>query len=217
MRRLTKLPEPNVLSENKTAWLDEYLREPDNNYKKTRYRNNEIKKILKKETGFKCVYCESKIGHNTPGDVEHKIPSSKNQLLHFSWNNLTIACGECNRRKNDYYEVGSEFLDPYTEDVEELVLHHGPVVSSKLGNVRAEITVRKLEFLQREQLIFMKIEKIRYINNLLERIKREADPILKALLSAELEESTKHTAEYSAMILSIIADHGIVLEPEVHT
>ena len=83
---------------------------------------------LKEETGFKCVYCESKIGHNTPGDIEHKIPSSKDEDQHFAWNNLTIACTECNRRKNDYYVIGNEFLDPYSDDVENVLEHHGPLV-----------------------------------------------------------------------------------------
>ena len=36
----------------------------------------QIKAALMKETHDKCAYCESKVGHNCPGDAEHKIPVS---------------------------------------------------------------------------------------------------------------------------------------------
>jgi 5-methylcytosine-specific restriction endonuclease McrA len=116
MRNLKKVPTPKILEDNVAAWLAEYLADKANPTKRYRYRNDDIKGALRDETGFKCIYCESKIGHNTPGDVEHKIPSSKVPEEHFTWTNLTIACTECNRRKNDYYETDEGFLDPYNED-----------------------------------------------------------------------------------------------------
>jgi uncharacterized protein (TIGR02646 family) len=180
MRVLKKMDKPPVLKDNETTWLSDYLAEKTNSAKRYRYRHQEIKQALKDETGYKCVYCESKIGHNTPGDVEHKIPSSKDPSKHFDWLNLTIACTECNRRKNDYYEEGQEFLDPYSDDVEELLEHHGPLVYWKAGNVRAEITVRKLELNSesRSQLIFHKMAKLESWANLVERWAREDNKTL---------------------------------------
>ena len=134
MRKLEKLPCPKILSDNFDVWTEEFLADTTSSTKKYRYRNPAIKEVLKNETGWKCVYCESKIGHNTPGDVEHKIPSSKAEGLHFDWDNLTVACGECNRRKNDHYEVGQEFLDPYIDDVEHEIEHYGPVVGWRNGD-----------------------------------------------------------------------------------
>ena len=134
MRRLAKQPIPTLLIMNSAAWLADYLLDLSSPTKKYRYREAEIKNALREETGWKCVYCESKIGHNTPGDVEHKIPSSKDRTLHFEWSNLTIACTECNRRKSDYYEENNGFLDPYADDVEEVLLHLGPLVYWKPGD-----------------------------------------------------------------------------------
>src|SRR5687767_14822167 len=101
MRKVSKHAEPDVLQTNHQEWTDAYLADPGNATKKYRYRHPEIKSALKEETADKCVYCESKIGHNTPGDVEHMTPSSVQPQHHFAWSNLTIACTECNRRKND--------------------------------------------------------------------------------------------------------------------
>ena len=207
MRYIGKLEEPNVLSVNKTTWLADYKADKTNSTNKFRYRNAEIKGQLKTETGYKCIYCESKIGHNTPGDIEHIIPSSKNEDMHFEWNNLTIACTECNRRKNAYYEQGEEFLNPYTDnDLEDLIEHFGPIVNWRNGHVRAEITVKILELNKptRVQLILRKIEKIEDTNTLIERYIAEQNLTLKQIHKLQLEQMTLVDAEFSGMLKSLI-------------
>lgn len=206
MRNLKKLSIPTVLQENHVRWLSEYLEDKTSNTNKYRYRDKEIKKALMEETGWKCVYCESKVGHNTPGDIEHKIPSSKRDDLHFNWDNLTVACSECNRRKNDYYEESEGFLDPYIDDVENLIEHYGPVVGWVNGNERAEVTVKKLELdtYCRSQLISRKIEKIEELNNTVERYAKEKNPEIRKLVGIKIKRMLDRTSEYSGMILSII-------------
>jgi len=103
MRNLPKGPPPQVLIENKESW-DRTLAVNQTEHNKNRYRHPEIKAALFSETYHKCVYCESKVGHNCPGDIEHKIPKAKRPDLIFDWNNMTIACNECNRRKLEYYD-----------------------------------------------------------------------------------------------------------------
>lgn len=211
MRSIKKGQEPNVLSANKDTWLQAYIDDKKNGTKKYRYRHADIKEALKSETNAKCVYCESSIGQNTPGDIEHIIPSSKNENLHFTWSNLTIACTECNRRKNDYYIEGEEFLNPYVEEVEQLLVHMGPIVSWEANNSRAEISVRTLELnsYQRKELIANKIVSIGDFDNLLERYSSETNPTLKRLLWKQIEVKISKPSEYSAMLKSVLEAKGI--------
>ncbi|PLU25723.1 HNH endonuclease [Sinorhizobium medicae] len=204
MRRIEKKGEPEILRDNKIEWTAEYIADPNNKTKKYRYRNDQIKQTLKDETSNKCVYCESKIGHNTPGDVEHKVPSSVNRTKHFEWDNLTIACTECNRRKNAYFSAQKPFLDPYTDQVEELVIHYGPIVCWKPGAENAEITIKTLELhsTTRSELIARKVEKIEALNNLVERISR-ATGVMKEMLEIQLDGMRSRDAEYSGMICTI--------------
>ncbi len=212
MRKLAKLAIPDLLAQKASNWLNEYKNDQGNSTKRYRYRDQAIKSTLKNETFNKCVYCESKIGHNTPGDVEHKIPTSKNIDLHFDWNNLTIACTECNRRKNDYYSASDSFLDPYLDDVEDLVLHLGPVVSWKNGDSKAEISVKTLELHSnaRENLISRKIEKIEELNNLVERYNKETNPTLKKIHKKGILRMMEISSEYSAMIISILKTKNVI-------
>lgn len=207
MRRLTKNSTPQVLVDNGPTWLAEYQADRDSPAKRNRYRHWEIKTALISETGGKCVYCESKVGHNTPGDIEHKVPTSKNEVLHFEWGNLTVACTECNRRKNNYYVQGEEFLDPYVDDVEACLFHAGPFVHWVAGHARAEITVRMLQLdsLGRPALIDRKRENLEKARTLLELVAAASgDPILHALREDEVDRMCSLDAEFSAMARTYI-------------
>ncbi|MFV1494291.1 HNH endonuclease [Phaeobacter sp. JH18-32] len=210
MRRIHKLNQPTVLTDNFETWSAEYQADPTNRTKKYRYRHPEIKETLKEETKNKCVYCESKIGHNTPGDVEHKLPSSCRRELHFSWENLTIACTECNRRKLAYYDVEKPFLDPYTGGIEERILHLGPIVSWSPGDAESEISLRTLQLndMSRSDLILRKTEAIDALNNLVARIQTASDPLL-SVLKLKLKEMRSSKFEYSGMIDAICESYGI--------
>jgi 5-methylcytosine-specific restriction endonuclease McrA len=211
VRCLEKLSCPSVLIENQQNWLKDYLQDKNNNTHKFRYRHPDIKAQLKAETGWKCIYCESKIGHNTPGDIEHKNPSSKVIELHFEWINLTIACTECNRRKNDYFNSEIGFLDPYNDDVEGTIEHHGPMVTWVSGNRQAEISIKILELNtdKRLALIVRKFEKLNEFFGLLERWHQE-EGLLKNLLWKDIEDRVDRFSEFSGMLLSVLKSKGLV-------
>lgn len=210
MRSVTKGAEPQILADNKAAWLADYLADPQNKGKRYRYRHGDIKSAIKVESHNKCVYCESKIGHNTPGDVEHKVPTSANSALHFEWNNLTLACTECNRRKRAYFDVVKPFLDPNVAGVEAQVVHHGPVVCWQAGNAAAEVTIKILELhdTSRTELLSRKVERIDALNNVVERL-NDSDPLIRDVMRLQIERMKDPSSEYSGMIVSVCDRHGL--------
>lgn len=197
-----------MLAEHGARWTEELKANPQSKACRYRYRDPEIKSTLKMETNDKCVYCESKIGHNTPGDVEHKIPTSRDIDKHFSWDNLTVACTECNRRKNDYYSEEMEFLDPYKDDVESMLVHCGPIVRWITGNSRAEVAVKALGLMDpsRVALVCRKIEKLREVADLLERYREATNAALKGVLRRQLSAMANVPGEYSAMVSATLED-----------
>ena len=205
MRRLVKVDQPEELTVNRAEW-ERLVADEGTDYYKTRYRHPAIKARLVHETANKCVYCESKIGHNTPGDVEHKIPVSVVEAGRFDWSNLTIACTECNRRKNDYFDQVKPFIDPYTHDVEQMLLHEGPCVFACPGHEVAEISVGILELNveKRVPLFSRKIAALKAAKHLMERIIGQNPGPLRDLLLGELTGMANPDAEYSAMIMSFI-------------
>lgn len=208
MRNIAKLSEPPILTEKREEWKAALSSNPSEHHK-NKYRHPEIKAHLLNETHGKCVYCESKIGHNCPGDIEHKIPKSRQIDLIFEWDNMTIACNECNRRKAEYYDPNCMFLDPNNDNVENLVQHVGPLVFNRPGNVRSEVTVRTLELNSlkgRPSLISRKMEKLESIKNLVERIATTENTTLKSFLLEELTESYDISSEFSGMTKKYVED-----------
>ncbi|EYF05111.1 hypothetical protein [Chondromyces apiculatus] len=73
------------------------------------YRHRTVKEALHAAHHGKCCYCESKVDHVAPGDVEHYRPKAAVQQLRrapleqpgyhwlaYTWSNLLFACVVCN-------------------------------------------------------------------------------------------------------------------------
>jgi hypothetical protein len=212
MRRLTKGPAPQILVDNFATWTAEFLADKKNDDKKFKYRHPTIKASVLEETFEKCCYCESKVRAVAPGHTEHKLPSSKFPELIFEWTNLTFVCEECNRRKRDYHSDERPFLDPYTDDVEARVLHDGPVAYFSPADTSAEISVTTLglDSWDRKDVIEQKCEKISAINDIAKRLHLEQGTEMAPLLKAKLAQMSQPNAEYSAMVLSILASRGLL-------
>ncbi|GGO62807.1 TIGR02646 family protein [Roseovarius pacificus] len=212
MRNLTKAIAPAVIADNEQAWLEQLAEEPDNATRKTRYRHPEIKAAIRDEAYNKCIYCESKLGHNTPGDVEHIKPSSTRPHLRFNWRNLGLACTECNRRKGVYDNDEIPFLNPFEDDVEARVLHYGPIMSWVNGDQAAEIAIRKLELhgYNREQLVIRKIERIHEVDRLMTLYQGCGNEVLKEMYYLQLIDMAELPSEFSGMVKSILERNGIL-------
>lgn len=211
MRAITKLSCPEVLQDNADAWLSAWLADKSSVHKRAKYRHPDIKRRLKEETANKCVYCESILGVTAPGQTEHIVPSSKRERLHFDWYNLTRACAECNRRKNDYYVAGDEFLNPYLDAIDDSLTHCGPLVFWENEGGRAEITVRTLGLNgDRAELVLRKSQFLNELQLLYDRM-TSADAALRPVLLRALFDKASTQGEYSACALAFIRSKG--LEP----
>ena len=113
----------------------------------------------------------------------------------FRWDNLTLACGECNRRKADYYDPDDPLLNPYTDDPSDHLIAAGALIFGKTGDAKGSFAELKLE-LNRAALRERRDERLSSLNNLVNRHANEANPNLKALLEHELKRETEKDREY---------------------
>lgn len=218
MIKLSKLNEPQILIDNKQAWTSEYLQllgsSSDIPYSvKYRYRNPEIKEQIVKETHNKCAYCESKLSHVCPGDVEHILPKAKDARpdLYVEWTNLTLSCEECNRtRKKDYYNPDDPLLNPYVDNPEEHLLAEGPLIIHRPNDRKGEITEKVLE-INRTELLERRIDRIKNLVNLADKWKAETNVTLKKIFEKELKKEADPDKEYSFIVKGYLNSIGIVV------
>lgn len=202
MIQLSKFPIPDVLRDNEESWTEAFLiahaAGTVTNSIKYRYRDPKIKHTIIEETAGKCAYCESKIRHTYPGDIEHILPQSLFPLLIFDWANLTLACNECNRRKLNYHNPAEPLINPYLDNPDDHLLALGPLVKSKLNDRKGQITELKLE-LNRTPLVERRIERIEALHNLAHRYAVETG-VLKNLLAEQLRKEAENDKEYAFIV-----------------
>lgn len=215
MISLSKFDKPNILNQKGEEWTTELMSKIETGEEipqslKDKYRHPEIKDRVTQETSGKCCYCESKVSHIYPGDIEHIKPKSVFPQLTFDWNNLTFVCSKCNNSKHDYYnEIGGvNIINPYTENPQDHLHSFGPMImhinSSKIG----EFTWKKLG-LNRLSLIEKRKEKIESIQTLIDKYNRENDKALKEILKQELLENVKQNTEFSMAVKNYLKGQGI--------
>lgn len=129
---------------------------------------------MRKVTRTECpkslqCYCESLLGIQTYGRIEHLRPKSNKDFYHltFDWNNLHWCCEVCNTSyKKNNWNYENPILDPSKDEISdylELNLSTGEYIAIN-NNPRAETT--KLHTgLNREQLVKARKNLILHIVN----------------------------------------------------
>lgn len=207
---LNKIAKPQSLVNNGVAWtkdlMDEYYQTGNiNKTKQGRYNQTDVKGAVKLETKEKCAYCESKVTHIYPGDIEHIIPKAVYPRLTFSWDNLTFGCYWCNNKKRNFISKGCMLLNPYKDNPTEHLRAFGPIVLHINGSKRGEITWRKLE-LNRTELRDKRQEKIEELQNLIDKLNLETVPALQDLIRDEIEDFINRS-EYSFTLKQFYDDN----------
>jgi uncharacterized protein (TIGR02646 family) len=218
MRRLEKDPEPIILTEKKAVWLADYLAylagDPNIPAKAaTRYNHPDIKDAVKKETYDKCLYCESKITHTQPGDIEHILPKRLYPNLTFEWENLSLACRICNQNKGDYNDPKQSLINPYKDAPQEFLRALGPFVEGIDPKLRGKLTVRKFN-LNRTELLEWRAEVVTRIQPLVELWKKADEGSEKEALRHELLHFADQRAEYTLVTKAYLESHGIFVIEE---
>jgi uncharacterized protein (TIGR02646 family) len=227
MIRITKPTEvPEILQTKGAEKCDEMCRDYDKGVRKFKFKgeiygHKEVKDLLIRIQNDKCVYCETKFTHDSPGDIEHFRPKSLYYWLAYDWKNLFLSCEECNRRykKNNFpliknagrnkshHDSRTEnpyFINPEDEDPENYISFRGEIIYAKNGNVRGKRTIKgmglnrtKLENDRRNHL-----KRLKYIFDLAQN--NPPSPLRDEAL-AHLEECASAEGEYSAMVKAALA------------
>lgn len=108
MITISRLPEPAVLAQNRTKWLDAYRKElvgkPKTRPNPRQYGHEDIRITLRSMSFHKCFYCERQLSERED-EVEHYIEVAERPDLAFDWNNLCLSCTDCNSKKRSNVQI----------------------------------------------------------------------------------------------------------------
>jgi 5-methylcytosine-specific restriction endonuclease McrA len=214
MRRLQRLGLPDDIRERLGRWRAEVCELVDGGREipeglSKRYRTPELKAILRREASDKCSYCEARISHVYPGDVEHIVPKSIEPRYMLDYENLTYACAECNRNKGAYYDPAHQLLHPYEDNPRQHLAAFGPMILHLPGARRGQLTEKQLG-LNRPPLLERRSERLLQLVTLVDRYVLEPEGPLKGILRGELEREAGADAEYTLVAKTFLETVGIV-------
>lgn len=217
MIRIKKLPKPQILIEHADEWTQQYCSQidlgekPDDNLA-SKYNNPIIKDTLEKETYGKCAYCESKIKHVAYGDIEHIFPKTNRPDLYVEWDNLTLACEQCNRSgKRMYYDPKLPLINPYIDQPEVHLQDIGPLIMPVMYDERADITEKVLK-LNRPALIERRTERIKAVEMLLRAWSKETNQAVKDMLKEQLCDEFSNDKEFSSTVKAFLVSRGFPID-----
>ena len=218
MIKLKKLDEPDVLKRNSKIWTEEYLDYISKGMEvpapvKNRYAHPEIKRRLLEETHEKCAYCESKLTHITPGDIEHILPKNEeaHPELYVAWSNLTMACESCNRSGKKTYNNDEEpLLNPYIDEIEKEIFAAGPMIFAVAASRKGKLSIDILN-LNRAALIERRSEALKKADLLRGYYEREVNESYKEILLEQMKEQIGEDKEFSFALKCFYKMAGIEL------
>jgi hypothetical protein len=201
MIRLRKGEMPSILEANHSTWTAEFLaaRAAGGDVPEAvryRYRHPQIKAALHGEAYSKCIYCETKLA---VGETDHFVPVTERPELVVCWENLGLACKECNTNKGAYFSLTEPLINPFVDEPSDHLLFFGPLVIAKAGDLKGLRTELKLK-LSRTDLVQRRAERVLRLRPLVARWLDQPDGPTKDLLKAALVAECASAAEYAAVV-----------------
>jgi hypothetical protein len=201
MIRLRKGKTPAILESNQATWTAEFLaaRNAGGEISETirfRYRHPEIKAALHTEAASKCIYCETKL---SIGETDHFVPVSERPELVVLWDNLGLACKECNTNKGAYYSLAEPLINPFIDEPSDHLLFFGPLVLGRAGDMKGLRTELRLK-LSRTDLVQRRSERVLRLRPLVAQWLAQPEGQTKDLLKSALIAECAAFSEYAAIV-----------------
>ncbi len=145
MRFIKRLPKPSILEEKEEAWRNSFVssdkKRPDN----SKYAHTQIRDTLNSMSFHKCFYCERKL-KGVAQEIDHFIEVAERRDLAYDWDNLYLACDNCNNKLPNRSISVTDALDPCRDEDEKIQDHltfEKETIRAKNGSTIGLITIQK--------------------------------------------------------------------------
>lgn len=174
MVHLERLPKPQILLKKEEEWTTKFVNSEKSRPDSSKYGHKQIREDLNSISFGKCFYCEKKINHERQ-EIDHfvEVSAKEGRNLAFDWNNLFLACDNCNRKINHETIPVTDVLDPFKNSDREIMNHldfdREQIIArnnSKLGL----LTIKKYR-LNSSGLDYYRLRQLDYFNKILHQIR----------------------------------------------
>lgn len=153
---------PQILnSENRKKAFKANIVASDYIDEKNLYKVESVQKKLKEIYHLKCAFCEKKL-LDAPKHIEHYRPKKHYYWLAYSWDNLLLACGECNSAKGDRFATTNtpvSYQNEPFENIHHFGDHYDTIESPLIVNPEKEDVLTLIQY-DKEAKVFSTDERV---------------------------------------------------------
>ena len=206
---LRRLSEPAVLAEKRDEWQAKYDERRSANPKvrpeSKQYAHRQVVETLEAMSHGKCFYCE---GQGTL-EVDHYIEVAERGDLVFAWENLYLACKDCQRKMPNASISVTDCVDPCDPAIDPAEHLQFDAEFISFRTLRGELTIKKY-CLKRKLLESDRRRMLQRFNtDLLEIGKTKPWPTMDAAERERLIHYGRADGVFSLMFRAYLSKHGI--------
>lgn len=169
MRHIERLPKPEILRKKEAEWQKKYEEKLTENPKarpdNSKYAHKQITDTLYAMSYGKCFYCETKLSGDNK-EVDHYVEVARDHSKAYDWENLYLACTNCNDKLNNEIIPVTEALDPCKDSDEEIkrcITFEREQICSVDESVKGLNTIKKFKL----NTDLLDLKRSRWLNKLL--------------------------------------------------
>lgn len=151
MRHIERLPKPAILCDKQAEWQEKYedklVENPQARPDNSKYAHKEIKEILYAMSYGKCFYCETKLSGGNK-EVDHFIEVAIDHCKAYDWDNLYLACSNCNDKMDHAAIPVTDALDPCLdtdEAIQQNITFVDELICAVPGSQKGLNTIKKFK------------------------------------------------------------------------
>ena len=212
MRHIDRLPIPDILNQKHDEWQRKFEEKLAINLKarpdSSKYGHKDILGSLYTMSSGKCFYCERTLSFESK-EIDHQIEVSVDPSKAYEWDNLYLACPNCNDKLTHAVIPVNEALDPCRDD-EETIAHNltfnKELILAKDGSKLGDNTIKKYK-LNTELLDHLRLKVLQNLSELVSQI-------YKVMISEHRDSFTEEEKSYIKSFMQ--PDHQFSLMCKVY-
>ncbi len=124
MIHLDRLSKPDILEAKQKEWTDKFIASGKSRPDFSKYGHSEISETLRSISFNKCYYCERKLT-DIHSEIDHyiEVSDTTGKALAFDWENLFLACQNCNNKFPNSKIPVNQALNPFYDSDYEIESH----------------------------------------------------------------------------------------------
>ena len=211
MRYIERIAKPKILEQKADTWREAFVGSDKKRPGNSKYAHRQVRDSLNAMSFHKCFYCERKL-KDIPKEIDHFIEVAERKELAYDWENLYLACDDCNNKLSNRTIPVDSALNPcrhLDKEIQQHITFEDEIIRAKNDSDIGRGTIQKYK-LDSDQLDLVRSRAIQQFHKVLIQIQRNMNKEGRKVRSEREEEillSFKQKDRSFSLMFTVLLDN----------